>query len=176
MNQVSTMSPGDLTRSTSRPLPEALTTLYADAIKEVENVQDHQTLRELLRRYHDVFSLNDEDIGQTSWVEHHVPVQPGTRPIRQPARRMGPIKDAEVDQQVQDLVKRGLIEPSQSAWSSPVVLVKKKGGKWRFCIDYRRLNEVTIQDAHPIPRIDDSLDALAGNRYFSTLDLTSGYW
>ena len=123
-----------------------------------------------------MFSLNERDIGQTHLVEHQVPVKPDTRPIRQPARRLGPIKDAEVDRQVQDLTERGLIEPSQSAWSSPVVLVKKKDGKWRFCIDYRRLNDVTIQDAHPIPRIDDSLDALAGNRYFSTLDLTSGYW
>ena len=67
-----------------------------------------------------------------------------------------------------------MIEPASGAWSSPVVLVKKKDQS--FCVDYRKLNAVTLQDAYPLPRIDESLDALVGSRYFSTLDLTSGYW
>jgi len=71
---------------------------------------------------------------------------------------------------------RDLIEPAHGAWSSPVVLVKKKDGRSRFCVDYRKLNSVTIQDAYPLSRIDESLDSLAGSRYFSTLDLLSGYW
>ena len=78
--------------------------------------------------------------------------------------------------QVEDLQARGVIEPSASPWSAPVVLVRKKDGKFRFCIDYRDLNAVTIGDAYPLPRIDESLDALAGSRLFSTLDLVSGYW
>ncbi len=84
--------------------------------------------------------------------------------------------EAEVDRQVEKLLQQGFIEPTNTAWSSPVVLVKKKDGSWRFCIDYRRLNAVTIQDAYPLPRIDDSLDALSGAKLFSTLDLVSGYW
>ena len=89
---------------------------------------------------------------------------------------LGPEKEAESPKQVQDLLQRGLIEPAGGAWSSPSVLVRKKDQSWRFCVDYRRLNTVTQQDAYPLPRIDESLEALAGSRYFTTLDLLSGYW
>ncbi len=68
------------------------------------------------------------------------------------------------------------IEESHSPWSAPVVLVQKKDGTHRFCIDYRRLNDVTIKDSHPLPRVDDTLDRLSGARVFSTIDLTAGYW
>ena len=68
-----------------------------------------------------------------------------------------------------------MIEPTYGAWSLPVVLVRKKDQIWRLCIDYRKLNAVTKQDAYPLPRIDDSLDALSGSMLFSTLDMMSGY-
>ena len=100
----------------------------------------------------------------------------GTRSIRQPPRRLGLEKDKEVERQVADLVQRGMVEPADGAWSSPVVLVRKKDQSWRLCVDYRWLNAATRKDAYPLPRIDDSLDALAGSMYFSTLDLVSGYW
>ena len=75
-----------------------------------------------------------------------------------------------------DLVQRGMLDPADGAWSSLMVLVHKKDQFWRLRIDYRWLNAITRKDAYPLPRIDKSLDALAGSMYFSTLDLVSGYW
>jgi len=133
-------------------------------------------MAKLLREYNDVFSRGDNDVGLTRAVRHEIPLAAGTVPSRQSTRRLGPEKEKEVSRQVRDLLHRGLIEPAHSAWSSPVVLVRKKDSSWRFCMDYSKLNSVTIQDAYPLPRIDESLDALAGSKYFSTLNLLSGYW
>ena len=82
----------------------------------------------------------------------------------------------EVHKLVDDMLKRDVIEPGQGAWASPVVLVRKKDGTTRFCVDFHKLNEVTHKDAQPLPHIDDTLDCLGVEHYFSTLDLTSGYW
>ena len=77
---------------------------------------------------------------------------------------------------VDEMLDKGVIRPSQSPWASPVVLVAKKHGSLRFCVDYRKLNAVTKMDVFPLPRIDDALDMLAHTQYFTTLDLASGYW
>lgn len=109
-------------------------------------------------------------------MEHAIPVEPGTRPIRQPSHRLGPAKEAEAERQVKDLLGRSLIQPASGAWSAPIVLVRKKDQTWRFCVDYWKLNAATIVDAYQLPRIDESLEALSGSKFFSTLDLVSGYW
>ena len=157
-------------------LPEHIESLYQEATVACSQPHQKQDIRKLLVSYSDVFSTGDNDMGLTKLVSHSIPVKSGTKPIKQAPRRLGTEKEAEVDRQIQKLQHQGLIEPGQGAWSSPVVLVKKKDGSWRFCIDYRRLNAVTVHDAHPLPRIDESLEALAGSQYFTTLDLMSGYW
>ena len=81
-----------------------------------------------------------------------------------------------VQQLLQDMLSKKIISPSKSPWASPVVLVQKKDGSIRFCIDYRKVNAVTRKDAYPLPRVDDTFDTLAGSSWFSTLDLKSGYW
>jgi hypothetical protein len=97
-----------------------------------------------------------------------------TRTIRQPPRRLPLTKQAEVSEKIEDMERSGVSEESDSLWSSHVVLVRKKNGKFRFCVDYRKLIDVTEKDCFPLLRIDDTLDTLAGGNWFSTLDLKSG--
>ncbi len=135
----------------------------------------HEQVQDLLYKYSDVFSSSSYDIGRTDITKHHIHTGDAV-PVRQPPRRKPPDQRVEIERQVQDLLKEGLITKSNSPWSSPVVLVSKKDGSKRLCIDYRQLNAVTTKDAYPLPRIDESLDALGGAQWFSTLDLASGYW
>ena len=81
-----------------------------------------------------------------------------------------------VDALVTKMLEQGVMKPSSSPSSSPIVMVKKKNGFWQFCVDYRKFNSVTRQNAYPLPKIDTTIDSLAGATYFTTLDLASGYW
>ena len=87
-----------------------------------------------------------------------------------------PQRRSKVQKLLADMRRDGVIKQSSSPWASPIVLVRKKDGTLRFCVDYHKLNEVTRKDAYPLPRIDDTLSTLAGSRWFTTLDLLSGYW
>lgn len=131
-------------------------------------------LYKVIQKNGDVISIDDET-GLTDVVEHEIPTG-GAHPISQPPRRVPFHKLADVDSFVQDGLAKGVIRPSKSPWSSPLVMVRKKDGSTRFCVDFRRLNESTVGDSFPIPRIDDSLDALGGAKLFTTLDLAKGYW
>jgi hypothetical protein len=97
------------------------------------------------------------------------------RPKKQAARRMPFAVRAEVTKQLRSMQEAGVIQPSSSPWASPVVMVRKRDGTHRFCVDYRELNALTKADTFPLPKIDDLLDQLGAARYFSTLDLASGY-
>ena len=107
-------------------VPEHLEAMFQQACKGCTTREQEGQLADLLTRYEAVFSKNDQDVGRTKLVYHSIPTTEGTRPIRQPPHRLGPHKEQEAERQVQDLLARGLIEPANGAWSSPVVLVRKK--------------------------------------------------
>ena len=128
-----------------------------------------------LTKYADVFDDGTSKYGAAKDVQHVIDTG-NAKPISQPPHRVSPTERAVIREMTSDMLKRGAIQPSTSPWASPVVLVKKKDGKQRFCIDFRKLNQVTTRDVYPIPRIDDCLHALGGNAFFSTFDLFAGYW
>ena len=115
------------------------------------------SLRAVLSRNADVFSKHKADIGCCNFVEHEVEIEEGSVPHREGARRMTPHKSEACRKEIEMLMEYELIEPSKSPWACGVVMAKKKGGQLRFCCDFRYLNAVTIKDAYPIPRIDESL-------------------
>ena len=149
--------------------------------KMVQQIGDHvssiqrEQLLQLLLEFSDIFAAHPNDLGHTNVVTHHIDTG-NAHPIRQQVRRAPVAKREETHRLLNDMLQNDVIQPSSSPWASPVVLVQKHDGSQRFCIDYRKLNRVTKRDAYPIPRIDDTLDTLAGSCWFSTLDLVSGYW
>ncbi|KMQ82026.1 reverse ribonuclease integrase, partial [Lasius niger] len=125
-------------------------------------------LRDELPRFKDI-------TGPTPLITHHIRLT-NPSPIKQRYRPRNPAMQEIINREVEDMEKTGVIEPSRSSWSSPVVVVRKKDGKPRFCIDFRRVNNVTEKDAYPLPQVTATLDKLRGARYLTTLDLKSGYW
>ena len=117
----------------------------------------------------------EESLGHTTLLSHKIGTG-NSPPVKQRQRRLPYAYRDEAERQTQDMLAQGVIRSSTCAWSSPIILVKKKDGELRFCVDYRKLNLVTIGNAHPLPRIDDILDSLGNSQYFSTLDLRTGYW
>ena len=132
-------------------------------------------LRSLVLEFADLFALDSSELGRTSVVTHRINTGDHS-PMKQPPRRIPFSLREKVCELTQEMLDDGVIQPSSSPWASPIVLVAKKDGSTRFCVDYRKLNAVTKLDVYPLPRIDDSLDLLAETRFFSTLDLASGYW
>lgn len=155
-------------------LPPHLEKLFENSCQELDHKQQ-QKLKELLCNYANIFSKSPTDIGRTNLVKHKIETG-NHKPVRQPPRRIPFSKRKEVQKEIDDMKSMGVIEPSESPWCSPIVLVRKKDGNLRFCIDFRKTNDLTVKDSHPLPRIDDTLETLSNASWFSTLDMRKGYW
>jgi hypothetical protein len=136
--------------------------------------EEAERLRESLRCWQENFSQDDLDVGLNPRVQHEIHLTNDV-PFKERHRRIPPGMYDQVREHLQQMLDSGIIRRSHSPWSSNVVWVKKKDGSLRQCVDYRQLNARTIKDAYALPRIEELLDTLAGSKYFTVLDLKSGY-
>ena len=141
-----------------------------------EFIQDSK-LKELVSNYNDIFPKElPKELPPRRKVEHEIRLENNSKPPSRAPYRLSFIEQEELKKQLKQLLNSKLIRPSSSPFGSPVLFVKKKENTLRMCIDYRALNNITIKNRYPLPRIDDLLDQLSQAKYFSKLDLTSGYW
>ena len=167
------LNPQDKLKQLENQLPCHLQKVFVDA-SSGRDISEQIQIVQLLIEYQDSFSKNDTDLGCTHLTEHTIDTG-DSKPFRVPPRRL-PLALADEEQKAIDQLKeQGSIQESNSPWASPIVLVRKKTGKIRLCVDYRKLNQQTRKDAYPLPRTQDCLDAMAGSTIFSTLDMTAGY-
>ena len=131
---------------------------------------------ELLKQYDDLFPEDlPPGLPPKREVDHKIELLPGTRPPSRPTYHMSAAELAELKKQLDELLAAGFIQPSKSPFGAPILFVKKKDGTTRMCVDYRALNEITIKNSYPLPRIDELFDRLQGAKFFSKIDLRSGY-
>jgi hypothetical protein len=131
-------------------------------------------LQEVLAAYEDVFA-DPATLPPRRTLDHAISLDNAAQPVNARPYRYSPLQKDEIEKQVAEMIKTGLVTPSMSPFASPVLLVKKKDGSWRFCVDYRKLNAMTIKNKFPLPIVDELLDELAGTKFFSKLDLRAGY-
>ena len=133
---------------------------------------EKEELSNLLRKHAEIFSTGDNDLGYTETFKHKIPTADNV-PVSQTFRRIPPTQYQEVKEHIQKLLDAKIIQESYSPYAAPIVIVRKKDGSLRLCVDYRKLNAKTVRDAFPLPRIEESLDAVGKAKWFSTLDLAS---
>lgn len=158
------------TQTVPSSVPDRLESVALPALVD----PDREKIRSLLKKYDSVFATHEGDLGCTNLLSHDIPLLDDI-PVRQRYRRLPPSEYEAVKTHINQLLESQVIRESCSPYASPIVLVRKKDGSLRLCVDYRLLNSKTRKDAFPLPRIEESLDALSGARWFSTLDLASGY-
>ena len=131
----------------------------------------------LLKEYHDIFSLEKHDMGHTNAIKHKIILKDlDTSPFRGCFHRILPPQLDKVREHLKLMLDAGVIRPSNSPWCNAVVLVRKKDGSLCFCIDFRKLNSLTVKDSHPLPHICETLESPAGTAHYLTFDMNSGFW
>ena len=133
-------------------------------------------LQDILDRYEGIFSKNKTDIGLSKLAEHDIVLEPDSKYFREAPRRLNDEKKKAADETIKELLKAGLIRESKSPFASGIVMVRKKDGSYRMCIDFRMLNKITVPDAFPLPRTDDLIEALGSASIFTSMDLGSAFW
>lgn len=148
-----------------------------DVVQRTDGLSESEkdSLFMLLMTYEDVFATDSTDMGHTTVIKHTIDTG-AAPPVHLQPRRLPPHYREQAHHLVEKMLQKDVIQRSTSPWSSPIVLVTKKDGSLRFCVDYRKVNSLTRRDAYPLPRVDDTLATLAGSKWFTTLDLLSGYW
>lgn len=161
--------------SENNQLPDHLTDLYQRTVHHLSNDQA-DAIKKLLIEYQDVFSKGDLDIGLFNGDVKHRINTGDAAPVRQKLRRTPLSFEKEEEEHLKQMLEKNVIQVSNSQWAATPVLVRKKDGSLRYCVDYRALNKLTVKDAFPLPNINSCIDALGGNVYMSTLDMAAGYW
>jgi hypothetical protein len=154
--------------------PRELNTLIQTAPDKSKGQKVPSEVQSVVQQYQHLFK-EPEDLPPSREDDHHIPLVPGAQPINIRPYRYSPQQKIEIEKKIADMLKRGVIQQSSSPFASPVLLVKKKDDTWRFCVDYRHLNDITVKNKHPLPIVDELLDELAGAKWFTKLDFRSGY-
>ena len=160
--------------SPHEPLPDYLKGLYEEVVEYV-NPEEAKEVKELLVQYRSLFAGKQMPLGKTHLIKHHIDTGK-ERPIKVPVRRYGPFYREVISNEIQSMLEKGAIRPSQRAWNSPLCIVKKGDGTYRVCLDARACNDLTKKDSYPLPLISDCLDSLSGAKWFCSMDLNSGFW
>ena len=168
---------GPTSVATSAVLDQVVPAYVSQLVEAVEPSTPESAvlwLKRLILAHRHVFSESETDLGRTDVMKHRIDTG-NARPIRQQLRRYPPAHVEAISDHIDTMLAQDVIEPAASPWTSNIVLVRKKDGTYRCCIDYRRLNDVTIKDAYPLPRVDESLEAMSSASWFTTMDTRASY-
>ena len=179
--QVSPITPADNAKLQKIEVTD-LSNVVPDHLEDLinsskQNLSDREgkLLEDLILEYQDVFAKDDYDLGDFTEIKYSI-ITCDAKPVKQRMRKTPLGFSKEEQAHLDKMLKAKVIQPSKSEWASAPVLIRKRDGSVRWCVDYRELNKVTEKDSFPLPIVEDCIDTLAGNKYFSKLDANSEYW